>query len=263
MPLVFAGIAPHSPILLDSIGKEKTQDVDITKKALEQLEKKLYVSNPDILLIISDHNKLYDKAHTVLSNNKFHSSLEKFGDLQTQQDWLGYPPFASQIAVCFRKEGIPIQISSKPELSYGSTIPLLFLTNHKKNIPIIPFGPAELDSKELFNTGSLIKELLEEENLRVAVIVAGNGAHTLSEGSPAGFHADGEIFDQAIINNLETKNSIGILNIDNATSTNAKQSILHPLSFLLGILKNVQYTFETLSYEHPFGVGYLVGNFKL
>ena len=32
---------------------------------------------------------------------------------------------------------------------------------------------------------------------------------------------------------------------------------------LLGAIKNMNYDFEVLSYEAPFGVGYLVGEFRL
>ncbi|MFH0857364.1 MAG: class III extradiol dioxygenase subunit B-like domain-containing protein [Candidatus Magasanikbacteria bacterium] len=263
MPIVFAGIAPHSPLLLEHVGKEKTNDLKKTLQGLHKLEEELYLSEPDVLFLISDHNKLYHEISVIIGNETLHSSLEEVGDLTTKESWPGSPIIASKIATSIRKDGHALHIGYNEKLSYGSCIPLLFLTRHMKKLPVVPFGPGELESKELFHIGADIKTFCFEENTRVAILVTGNGAHTLSEKSPAGYHPDGEIFDTSIISHLETKNTLGIVNFDDTVQLNAKQSLYHPLLVLLGALKNTNFTFKNLSYEHPHGVGYLVGNFEL
>jgi len=41
----------------------------------------------------------------------------------------------------------------------------------------------------------------------------------------------------------------------------ASQCGYRSILILLGIMKNMDYAFKNYSYEGPFGVGYLVGNF--
>jgi MEMO1 family protein len=53
MSLVFAAISPHPPLLIPSIGKEAIKKIQKTKEALEKLEEDLYLSRPEIIIIIS------------------------------------------------------------------------------------------------------------------------------------------------------------------------------------------------------------------
>jgi len=263
MSIVFAGIAPHSPLLLPHLGKEKTLDLQQTTEALFELEKALYLSYPDIIVLISDHNRLYKEIFTVLGNENFVTSLEKLGDIKTKEEFKGSPVFAGSVATALRKDGYKIHNNSQEKLDYGSSIPLLFLSKHLKNIPIVPIGPAEKDSKELFEVGVSLRELFLEQKKRIAILALGNGSHCLSEGSPAGYHADGKVFDDTLKTHLENRNSMGVLQMGDALVKNAKQSLYNPTCMLLGILKNTQTNFQNLSYEHPFGIGYLVGNFEI
>ena len=62
---------------------------------------------------------------------------------------------------------------------------------------------------------------------------------------------------------LENKNTTGIANMDDKIVDSASECGYRSILILLGILKNMDYSFKNYSYEAPFGVGYLVGNFVL
>jgi aromatic ring-opening dioxygenase LigB subunit len=49
--------------------------------------------------------------------------------------------------------------------------------------------------------------------------------------------------------------------MDQTMIKNAQECAYRSTLILLGILRDMDYTFKNYSYESPFGVGYLVGNF--
>ena len=61
----FAAVVPHSPFLLPTIGKEKTDKLQKTLDAYAQLEKDLYVLNPEVVVIIAPHGSSLQEAMTI------------------------------------------------------------------------------------------------------------------------------------------------------------------------------------------------------
>ena len=62
---------------------------------------------------------------------------------------------------------------------------------------------------------------------------------------------------------VEHQNAAGLLQMDEDVIKNAQESAYRKLLVLFGTLDGMRVTPETLSYESPFGVGYLVVNFVL
>ncbi|HDH99158.1 MAG TPA: AmmeMemoRadiSam system protein A, partial [bacterium] len=86
----------------------------------------------------------------------------------------------------------------------------------------------------------------------------------LKEDGPYGFHPDGPKYDKEFIELLKKKDIKRIFRLDNLYPQ-AGECGLRSFCFLLGILEGsgINWQPEILSYEGPFGVGYLVVNFKL
>lgn len=99
---------------------------------------------------------------------------------------------------------------------------------------------------------------------KIAVIASGDLSHCLKEDGPYGFHPDGPKFDKALIEFLKKKDIENILKLDDKYPE-AGECGLRSFCFILGILEasGIEYQPKILSYEGPFGVGYLVANFKL
>ena len=100
-----------------------------------------------------------------------------------------------------------------------------------------------------------------ESDKRVAIIASANLSHGLTTDSPAGFREEGKKFDQSIIELLQSHNTTGIATLPHELVENAAETGYTSLLILLGALKNVNYEFKNLAYEHPFGVGYLTAEF--
>jgi len=259
--LVFSAIVPHPPLLIPNIGKDEIKKVEKTKQAMFQLEQDLYLSKPDTILIISPHGSLFTDAFSINANTNFISDFEQFGDLNTKVEWGGSDYLAAKIKQEINEKKIPLQLISQEKIDHGSTIPLYYLTQHLPNIKILPIGYSDLDAKTHLKFGEVLKEVIMQTDKRVAVIASGDLSHGLTTDAPAGFSKVGKEFDEKIIELLETRNTLGIANLEEKFVEEAAECGYRSILILLGILKNMDYTFKNYSYEAPFGVGYLVGNF--
>jgi len=155
-------------------------------------------------------------------------------------------------------------IISAPHPDWGFNVPLHFLAQgFEGEIQSILIG---LESPQFYFEGGkkVYKSKVKSQKSKVAAIASGDLSHCLREDGPYGFHPDGPKFDQELIKALKYKNIETILELDKKYPE-AGECGLRSFCFLLGILEEsgINYQPEILSYEGPFGVGYLVAEFKL
>jgi len=230
MPIVFSCFSPHAPILLPEVGsKEDREKVKNTIKSLEKLGEDLQKINPDLIIISSPHPDWGIKVplHFLISNIKNQKSKLQF-KIQNYQN--------------------PDNVIIEP--SNNLTI-YPFLTT---------FNPPQQHNEWYKKLFLKIKNL----KLKIALIASGDLSHCLKVDGPYGFHPDGPKFDKTLIEALKKKDVETILKLDELYPE-AGECGLRSFCFILGILEKskINYQPEILSYEGPFGVGYLVANFKL
>ncbi|MFC1615369.1 MEMO1 family protein [Patescibacteria group bacterium] len=262
MSLVFAAIVPHTPLLIPSIGKDDFQYLKKTMNAYTYLEEELYVANPKTIIIITPRQKILDDSFSINLFPKYKSNFIKFGDFATKKEYKNDINLTHHI-----KEELEgktnINLFSEEELDYGSSVPLYHLIDHLKEPFIIPIGLSNLDNTCHFNFGKQLKNIILNSNKRIAIIASAELSHGLSKTSQNSYSLKGEIFDQKIITGLKEKNEKNLLRIDKKLEEEAQECGLNSILILLGILNKINYAPEILSYEFPFGVGYLTTNFKL
>jgi len=157
-------------------------------------------------------------------------------------------------------------IISAPHPDWGFNVPLFFLAkDFKGEIKTYLIG---IESpKFYFDEGKKLYQKIgggPPSPKKVGIIASGDLSHCLKEDGPYGFNPDGPKFDKDLINALKEKDIEKILKLDDLYPE-AGECGLRSFCFLLGILEEsrINYQPEILSYEGPFGVGYLVANFKL
>ena len=154
-----------------------------------------------------------------------------------------------------------IIVISSPHLDWGFGVPLRFLANGL-NAKIETFLTQEESPEEHFNAGKdfYFAELRPiKEN--IALIASGDLSHRLKIDGPYGLHPDGAKFDKMLIDRLKTKDKAALFVLDDEFPE-AGECGLRSFCFTLGILEaaRAKWQAEILSYEAPFGVGYLVAD---
>ena len=230
---------------------------------MERLEEELYLSKPDRILIISPHGSILADAFSLNLCVKYQTDLKEFGDLSTKLTFTGEPHFPTKLRSAAKRAGIDTVITSEPSLDHGAAVPLFYLMRHLPNAAIIPMGFSGLDAKTHVEFGYIIKDHIFETTKRVAVIASGDLSHALTSDAPAGFNQAGVEFDNKIQELLASHNTAGMLRLDPSLVDAAAECGFRSFLILMGILRDVNYKYESLAYEGPFGVGYLTANFIL
>lgn len=260
--LVFASICPHPPLLIPTIGKESLEQIKKTQQAMQKLSYDFYGSQPEVVLIISPHGKLLENAFTLNSSPHFTTSFKLFGDLETELKFKGDVPLSYSIKEALETK-IPLQLMTEEQLDHGVAVPLYYLASNLEEIKVIPLGYSSLDFKTHFTLGQILGEIISCSPKRIAVVASGDLSHALTKEAPAGYSKSGKKFDQELLDLIEKKDITGILNLDPKFIEQAAECGLKSIIILLGLLNEQNYTPHILSYEGPFGVGYLVCNFEL
>jgi len=119
-----------------------------------------------------------------------------------------------------------------------------------------------LSLEEHYKFGQFIGKFLEEDKNTWAVIASGDLSHRLTSFAPAGFSPKAQKFDKLLVQLLEEKEVEKILKINPELIREAGECGLRSIVLLLGIISSFNWKIKILSYEAPFGVGYLVAEIK-
>lgn len=261
MSLVFAAITPHSPLLVPSIGKEHISQLAKTIEAFKRLEEDLYASKAETVIIISPHGGVKD-VFTLNLSPEFHGNLEEFGDFSTKNSYAGDVGLAYQIREDLETK-LPLQLASVSKLDYGSYIPLLMLSSAMANVKVIPVQYSTLNLEAHLDFGRALKREVVMSQRRVAVIASGDLSHRLTKEAPGGFSPKAEKFDNKICELLQKHKVSDILSLNPELISEAQECGLKSFLVLLGLLDGFNATPQKLSYEAPFGVGYLTMKYDL
>lgn len=256
--IILGAIAPHSPLLVPRIGKEKRNELEATIRAYEALGERIYALGIETIILISPHAPTYADAFSANISESYMGTVKAFGDHETAVR------FPSDILVLDRiqrsirsRTDIAFKLTTSEELDYGSTIPLLLLQRTIANVQIVPISPSQLNARAHIDFGKALKDTLHENNKRIAIIASADLSHKLNKDAPAGFSVEGPAFDATMRSKIATMDIEGILSMDPEAIEAAGQCGHRPILILLGILEGMNVDVTELCYEAPFGVGYL------
>ena len=260
--LSFASICPHPPIIIPTIGSEKDlQKVKLTTEAMEKLRMEFENKNSEILFLVSPHAPIDFHALTIIANEKLSGNFLMFGDFGTSLEFENDKNLIKKIDEEFKKEKLGYRLIEE-ELDHGALVPLFYLTRNKKP-KVVPMAYSMLDANTNFKYGKILGKIIEKSPKKIGFIASGDLSHRLIPSAPAGYSPKGELFDEKLVELLKNNNINKFLEMDSSLIEEAGECGYRSIAILLGVLsvlKNKNLKFNILSYEGPFGVGYLVAN---
>jgi AmmeMemoRadiSam system protein A len=146
------------------------------------------------------------------------------------------------------------------ELDHGLTVPLYFFKEAGVSLPCAVIYMGLLSPDRLYRFGMAVGEAAEESGKKVAVIASGDLSHRLTPDAPAGYNPRGQEFDREIVRLVSRADVPGILGLEADLAEKAGECGLRPITMLLGALDGRKVEAQVLSYEGPFGVGYMVAS---
>ena len=262
--ICFAAITPHTPLLLPSIGKEHRNKLAKSLESVEKIKKGLLDAKPDVILIISPHSPVAEDAFSTNISTKYVTDLSNFGDYSLQYSYKPDYDILSAIQE-FLGDEYPLKQYHQHTLDYGASVPLALLFSQISNKKIVPISPSGLHVETHQKFGSDLGKLLHSLEKRVAIIASADLAR-LDDSiviDPKKDPVTGKDFNDIILHSLVSQN-FHLLSQKHFEALDQKQlKLLKPLVLFLNMLNPVKVDYEELSYETPFGVGYVTSRIHI
>jgi aromatic ring-opening dioxygenase LigB subunit len=264
---IIAGcIVPHPPLLVPAIGGRDRETVRSTYQAMDKLGRELAASQVEVLVMISPHTPLMRDAFTIKISPMLGGSFASFGQPQVRISKKNDLELAGAITKVAETEGLPLislQAASTrwsdpgEELDHGLLVPLYYLDQHIET-PIISLSISALSYGEHFRLGRAVRKACSDLGRRAVFVASGDLSHRLIKGAPAGYSPEGKEFDQRIVEIAGEGDFDSLYDMDENLVDAAGECGFRSIHTMWGAIKDGHYENSVLSYEGPFGVGYLV-----
>jgi MEMO1 family protein len=148
-------------------------------------------------------------------------------------------------------------------------VPLVYLTGSlKRPARLVVLSFSYLDMDEHVRFGRAVGEALIAASQRVLYVASSDLSHRLIPGAPAGYEPRAADFDRAIAETFAAGDWDALLSIDPSLVSRAGECGYRSLGVLSGVVGAYEAAGgvthnRLLSYEGPWGVGYLVGEVEL
>lgn len=146
-----------------------------------------------------------------------------------------------------------------PHEGHGFEVPLHYLGRLlPPNLEMEKILVTEPSYEHYYEWGKRYGEACDQSDLRTAIIASADLSHVLKPDGPYGYHSAGPLFDKLVIKAIKEKDAGQLLRLDAGFLERAAECGLRSILFLMGAFEGREYEAKVLSYEGPFGVGYLV-----
>lgn len=256
--LVFAGIAPHPPIMVPEVGREAAAEVRRSIAAMAQLTERIVATGAETVIIISPHAPLQANAFIVYDGPEVYGDFRNFrAPATTLQADVDEELLNAITEVAGEENLILLKIRSQ-DLDHGSSVPLYFLQRNGWLGKVVILGYSFLSNEDHVRFGRCIRRAIETTKRPVAFIASGDLSHRLKRDAPAGYDPDAHFFDEEVVEAVRIHQPGRIAEIDPARRQTAGECGYRSMLVALGVAEGAGANSEVISYEAPFGVGYLV-----
>ncbi|HHW43794.1 MAG TPA: AmmeMemoRadiSam system protein A [Desulfotomaculum sp.] len=267
MSIVYGGICPHPPIMVPEVGGAEADKVISSRRAVLELGRRVKESGAEALVLISPHGPVFRDGIAVTAVPAVEGDLGRFGASRVRFKVQNHLPLVEEIKGRAAELGVTVlPLDAKTarrygldlELDHGTMVPLYFLREAGLDLPLVPVAMGLLPYPRLYAFGAALARAAQNVGLKVAVLASGDMSHRLTPGAPAGFDPRGKEFDREMARLVGAADIQGIMNLDAALVDGAGECGLRPVIITFGAFDGLAVRAEVLSYEGPFGVGYMV-----
>ena len=205
--------------------------------------------------------------------SEYKGSLAYFRAPHVRVDLEGDLPLAEAIVRRATAHGIPVtETAARGEvfdLDHGAMVPLVYLTGAlKRPARLVLLSFSYLDMDEHVRFGRAVGEALMAAPQRILYVASSDLSHRLIPGAPAGYDPRAADFDRAVAATFAAGDWDALLSIDPGLVRSAGECGYRSLAVLSGVVGAYEAAGgathdRLLSYEGPWGVGYLVGEVEL
>ncbi len=256
--LVFAGIAPHPPIMVPEVGREAVEEVRGSIEAMREFTERLVESGAETVVIVSPHAPLEAGAFVAYQDAQLYGDFAKFRAPETRVEVQLDEEMLDAISRAAAEQGYEVVGIRSYDLDHGTAVPLYFLQRNGWRGRVVALGYSFLSNEDHLRFGACIKRAADEAGRAVAFVASGDLSHRLKPEAPAGYYPQAYLFDQEVTEAIRTAQPERIINIDPDLRKLAGECGYRSMLVAFGVTESATQDYEVLHYEAPFGVGYMV-----
>jgi MEMO1 family protein len=256
--VVFAGIAPHPPIMVPEVGREAIVDVRHSIDAMADLAQRVIRSGAETVVIISPHAPLERDAFVAYDGPQLYADFANFrAPTATVQAPLDNE-LLNEITRSAAEQNLSTIRIKGCDLDHGTAVPLYFLQRSGWHGSVVALGYSFLSNEDHLRFGNCIRQAVDRLAKPVAFIASGDLSHRLQPGAPAGYNSQAQLFDAEVVDAIQSCATGRIVNLDPELRRTAGECGYRSMLVAIGVAQHLDSSCEVISYEAPFGVGYLV-----
>lgn len=261
--IVFAGIAPHPPIMVPEVGGTAIAEVRESIDAMARMTERIIASGAETLVLISPHAPLEPYAFVAYQGPQLHGDFANFRGATATVNAELDEELLDAIARMAAKQDYEVLRIEGYNLDHGTAVPLYFLQGNGWCGRVVALGYNFLSNKDHLRFGNSIRQAADSVGRRVAFIASGDLSHRLKPEAPAGYSSDAHLFDEEVVAALRDGAPERVINIDQDLRNRAGECGYRSMLVAFGVTEGLQPAPEVLHYEAPFGVGYVVAQLVL
>ncbi|MDR2447102.1 MAG: AmmeMemoRadiSam system protein A [Treponema sp.] len=253
-----AFLAPHPPLIVPGVGKG--DEIPATRDAYMRVAEEVRGENPETVIIISPHSVCYADYFHISPGTSATGDFGAFRAPHIRFSVQYDEALANGIGAAAEKAGVQAGKLGERDarLDHGVMVPLYFLQSPR----IIRIGLSGLPLIDHYRFGMCFREAADALGRDVVLIASGDMSHKLKADGPYGFAKEGPAHDAFVKDCIERLDFRSLLAADPALCERAAECGFRSLVILAGFMDGLQAQSRVLSYECPFGVGYLTAAFS-
>jgi AmmeMemoRadiSam system protein B len=257
-PLVFVGVAPHPPIMVPEVGGARVAEVRASLDAMRALTERIKACGAETIILVSPHAPLERSTFVAYGGTRLRGDFANFNAPQAIVEAPIDEELLRAIQQAAAEKSYVVKLLRPQELDHGTAVPLYFLLRNGWAGRVVALGYSFLPDEDHVRFGECVRRAVELAKRTAAFVASGDLSHRLKLGAPAGFDPEASRFDEQVVAALRANAPERVLRIDQGLRRRAGECGYRSMLVALGAASGVEPQCEVISYEAPFGVGYLV-----
>ena len=257
-PLVFVGVAPHPPIMVPEVGGARLAEVRASVDAMRDLTERIKACGAETVVLVSPHAPLERSTFVAYGGARLRGDFANFQAPQAIVEAPADAELLGAIQQAAAAERYRVVVLEPQELDHGTAVPLYFLLRNGWAGRVVALGYSFLSDEDHVRFGECVRRAVDAIKRPAAFVASGDLSHRLKPGAPAGFDREAWRFDEQVVAALRANAPGRIPRIDHGLRRLAGECGYRSMLIALGVSSGAEPDCEVISYEAPFGVGYLV-----
>ncbi|MCK8061549.1 MULTISPECIES: AmmeMemoRadiSam system protein A [unclassified Fusibacter] len=265
--LVKTYFMPHPPIVIPEVAGDRHGLCKNTYDAMMEVGREIAKIKPKRIVIISPHGTVFSDGIGALYNHDLYGNLATFGheDIEVQKrcdmffvDELATEASRSDIVVAKIDEDFAEELGITYTLDHGAIVPLWFVDQFYKDYDVVHLAYGLLSPSKLYELGQNIRTVVKQFAGDTVLIASGDMSHALKDSGPYDYHPEGANFDKFVVEAIGKHDFLSILSYPQKKRESARECGFRSFCIAFGAHDRMLVDSKVLSYEGPFGVGYMV-----